>query len=374
MTVLSSRIPFRLALLAMAAGLAGCSALDNFLGGDKVDYRSVSKSPTKNLEVPPDLSQLARDSRYQLPGGVVSAAAVANPAALPTGTPAVAPSAIGGMRIERDGSTRWLVVPAAPEQIWPQVRAFWLERGFTIARESAETGVIETDWAENRAKLPQDIIRNAIGRVFDNLYDTGERDRFRTRIERTANGSEIFISHRGMVEQLIGERKDSTMWTQRPADPQLEAEFLSRLMVRLGTREETARTAVAAAVSAPAAAPRARLLAAGGTTLEVDEPFDRAWRRLGLALDRSGYTVEDRDRAAGLYFVRYVDPKEAGKEDPNIFQRLFGRTSTGGPQRYRVVVKAAGDKTSVSVLNSAGAQDNSENAKRIAAQLVGDLK
>lgn len=372
----SRALTTRLTLVAAATAMTGCSTIGDLFSGDKVDYRSVSKTPVRTLEVPPDLTQLAKDSRYQVPGGVVSASAAAAPRPSPSAAPAaastIAPQAVGGLRIERSGDKRWLVAPLPPEQLWPQVRAFWVERGFTIASEVPEAGILETDWAENRAKLPQDALRNLIGKVLDNLYDSGERDRFRTRIERVDGGSEIFISHRGMVEVFTDALKERTSWQPRPADPELEAEFLSRLMVRLGAKEETARATVAAAPESPA---RARALATGAA-LEVDETFDRAWRRLGLALDRSGFSVEDRDRAGGVYFVRYVDPKDANREEPGFLSRLFGRGGTGpvGPVRYRIVVKADGKKTTVTVLNSSGAAEDSENTRRIVSQLVADLR
>jgi outer membrane protein assembly factor BamC len=364
--------PVALLPLIAALALAGCTTIENFLSGDRIDYRSSSRMQSKGLEVPPDLTQLARENRYQLPGGVVSAS-TSGAVVAGSPTPLVAPNELNRMRVERQGSQRWLVVPLAPERLFPQVRSFWQENGFTLSIDSAEAGVIETGWAENRAKLPQDLVRQTLGKVFENLYDTGERDRFRTRIERTESGSEIFISHRGLQEVFSNERKDQTIWQPRPSDPQLEAEFLTRLMVRLGTPAEQARAIVA---NAPDSPPKARLMAAAaGSVVEVDEPFDRTWRRVGLALDRSGFTVEDRDRSAGLYFVRYVDPKDVDKEEPNFFTRLFrSGASPGGPVRYRVVVKAEGTRTNVSVLSSAGAPDSGENARRIAAQLVADLK
>ena len=142
------------------------------------------------------------------------------------------------MRIERAGNQRWLVVNATPEQIWPQVRAFWEQRGFALPVDDAKVGVLETNWAENRAKLPQDFIRSTIGRVFNNAYDSGERDLFRTRLERVGNTTEITISHRGMAEVYTDDRKDSTTWRSRASDPQLEAEMLSRLMLALAPRVE----------------------------------------------------------------------------------------------------------------------------------------
>ncbi len=369
-----------LLLGAAMAALAGCSSLDGLLAGDRIDYKSQA-AKTAPLEVPPDLTQLQREGRYQpQSGSSVSASSFGATAATAVnpGTPAtasVAPSSFGEMRIVREGNQRWLVVPMPAEQLWPQLRTFWQERGFSLVIDDPTTGVMETDWAENRAKIPQDIIRRTLGRVLDSLYDTGERDRFRLRVERNGSNSDVFISHRGMAEVYTTEKKEQTVWTPRPSDPQLEAEFLSRLMVKLGAKEEIARTAAASPVTA---APRARAL--GGqpaATLQVDEGFDRAWRRVGLALDRSGFTVEDRDRAGGLYFVRYVDPKSAATADPGFLAKLFsfGKSEAQQtPVRYRIVVKADGERTNVSVQNAQGGPENGAVGQQIVARLVDDLK
>lgn len=388
----SAANPARLALLASACallctGLAGCSTIDNFIGGDKADYRSTA-AKSQPLEVPPDLTQLARESRYQPQGGAISASSVgvAQPgAAVASTAAAVALNAFGDARIERQGQQRWLATSVAPEQLWPAVRAFWEARGLKLAQENAATGVMETEWAENRAKLSNDLIRNTIGKFFSGLYDSGLRDQFRTRIERTSSGSEVTIAHRGMEEVYSGERKESTTWRARPSDPQLEAEMLSSLMLSLGSKTDQARlqgaggamNATAAAPAASAPASRAAAVAAAAnqaTTLVIDEPYDRAWRRVGLALDRGGFTVEDRDRAGGLYYVRTIDPKNIGKEEPNWFTKLFSRGEDTGALRYRIALKAAGDKTQLSVQTSAGAPDTGDNAKRIVGLLMNDLR
>ncbi len=368
--------PFRLSLLtvvALAALQTACSSLDG-IADDKVDYRSTS-TKSKSLEVPPDLTQLSRDSRYQPQGGVITASAAgAAPVAGVAPRPAVALNAQDSMRIERQGQFRWLVVAQTPEALWPQLRTFWEQRGLSIAVEDAKAGVIETTWAENRAKLPVDVIRSTIGRVFGNVYDTGERDQYRMRVERTATGSEIYIAHRGAEEVYTSERRENTTWRGRPSDPQLEAEMLARLMVTLGSKDlPTAQASITAAATAPQAPARARAVA-GGAALEVDDPFDRAWRRVGLALDRGGFTVEDRDRTQGLYYVRYVDPKSAGKEEPGFWSRLMGESNPLAAIRYRIVVKASGDKTVVAVLTSAGATDVGENGQRIATALIAELR
>lgn len=370
-------------LIALAlVTLAGCSSVSNVLEGDRIDYKSADKVQTPRLEVPPDLTQLKRDNRYALPDAAKGVATASSfnqqqAAAAPSNEPAVvAPVSKGDIHIERDGSQRWLVVSKSPEQLWPEIKDFWQDSGFVINVDSPDTGVMETDWAENRAKIPQDFIRNTLGKVFDSLYSTGERDKFRTRLERGPNGTtEIFISHRGAEEVLTGPSKETTVWTARPSDPGLEAEFLSRLMVRLGAEQEKAKVAVASVQNVQA---RSRLLkTATGSSVQVDESFDRAWRRIGLALDRVGFTVEDRDRTKGLYFVRYVDQNTDSKtkDDRGFFARIF-TTKDKDKQavRYQILVKPNGNGSTIIVQNTDGKQDVSDAADNILGLLNDQLK
>ena len=358
--------------------LGGCSTIDGLFGSNKVDYRSQA-AKTAPLDVPPDLTQLAREGRFRTTSDTVSASGLESRSAAAGATAQVAPNAMGNIKLERQGDQRWLSVPLPPEQVWPVVKAFWTERGFTFDVENAQTGVLETAWAENRAKIPQDFIRRTIGRVFDTLYSTGERDRFRTRLERTAVGTEVHISHKAMEEIYTSVQKDGTTWRAKPADPQVEAEMLSALMIRLGAKDEVAREAVAKAPAAtaqvrPAAAAAVAPAATGATSLVVEDEFDRAWRRVGLALDRSGFSVEDRDRAAGLFFVRYIDPAQAGKEEPSFLAKWFGKGDKTPVQRLRVQLKADGGKTVVTVQNSQGAPESGDAAKRIIGQLSAGLR
>jgi outer membrane protein assembly factor BamC len=381
MNPVTRSLSFSTLALAAALSLSGCSSLDSLMSGDKIDYRSGG-TKTTGLDVPPDLTQLTKDSRYQqTQGSAVSAAAyqAGTPvaAAATVQSVAVAAQSVGTLKIERLGNERWLRTSLPAEQVWPQLQAFWKERGFVITQDQPAAGVMETDWAENRGKLPVDFIRASLGKVFDGAYSTGELDKFRTRVERVDGGTEIYITHRGMIEVYTGERKDNTVWQPRAPDPQLEGELLSRLMLRLGATEEVAKTALVVP-GAPGAPARARILTDRPTaTLQLDDGFDRAWRRVGVALDRSGFTVEDRDRTQGVYFVRYIDPAFAGKDEPNLFQKLFSfgkKTDDGGPTRYRVAVKSEGDSSIVTVLNGQGAPENGDAGKRITTLLLEDLK
>ena len=354
----------KLGVLAACLALSACSVFE----GDRIDYKSAQKGIT--LDVPPDLSQLSRDSRYQVPGGPVTASSYQVGQSVPT-LPTAA-TTVGDVRIERAGSQRWLVVNRPADQLWGPVRDFWQENGFILTQDQSNLGIMETDWAENRAKIPQDIIRNTLGKLLDSFYSTSERDRFRTRLERSTTGSatEIFISHRGMIEVYNNTQRDSTVWQPRPADPELEAEFLRRLMVKLGVPQEQSKALVAGgAVKATS-----RVATVGNQpVVQIDEGFDRAWRRVGLALDRTGFTVEDRDRAQGTYFVRYVPPNPE-KKDPGFFGRLFTRERNDGPLKFRIAVRSQGEATTVSVLDAQGAPEASGNAQRIVQVIADDLK
>jgi len=257
------------------------------------------------------------------------------------------------------------------------VRDFWQENGFLLTLDQPNLGIMETDWAENRAKIPDSVIRKLIGKVLDSAYSYPERDKFRTRIERVADGksTEVYISHRGVAQINISKDRytETTKWQVRPVDPELEAEMLSRLAVRLGAREGQMK----AEVKAPEQ-PKATISKKGelpDSLLMVDS-FDRAWRRVGLALDRVGFTVEDRDRSKGVYYVRYVDVDAADKVKKEGFwsKLAFWRDGPKQDEQYRISVAGASDGSEVKVLDARGVKSDSPTAGRILALLQRELK
>lgn len=357
----------KLALLGLSLALTACSSLES----DKVDYKSASKAKATTLVVPPDLTQIVQDTRYATPGAAVSASGYQSVSAANQTVP-TALASIGDVRIERAGTQRWLVIDRPADKLWDPVKEFWLDNGFVLTMDQNSLGIMETDWAENRAKLPQDIIRSTLGRLLDSIYSTGERDKFRTRLERNAaGGTDIYISHRGMIETYSNNDKSQTVWQPRAVDPELETEFLRKLMLKLGVSAERAKTLIA--TDAPKQSSRLATLN-GQPVTQIDEGFDRAWRRVGLSLDRTGFTVEDRDRNQGIYFVRYVEPI-MDKTEPGFFSKLFGATAkVSSPQKYRILVQSQGENSTVSVLNATGSPETSDNATRILKVIADDLK
>lgn len=352
--------------LALAITLAGCSVVQE----SKVDYRSADRG--KALDVPPDLNRLSNQGRYQVSGQTASAAQYDRQNQQSQG---VAPNQVGSIALKREGARRWLVTSEPLDEVWAKVGNFWQANGFNVEVKQPQTGVIQTNWAENRAKLPQDFIRESLGKLFENLYSTGELDKFRTRVERNAEGqTEISISHRGMIEVYTSERSDRTVWQPRPSDPELENEFLRRLMVALGSNEATATQALAR-VAQPIAT--ATLQSANGVpAIRLQANFDDAWRRVLLALDRTGFTVQDRDRSQGTFQVRYVPASLPGQNaEPGFFDKLFKRNQPVVTTETRqLVLRSEAGQTLITVATAQGQAGPSGEAKTVLELLLPELQ
>ncbi len=350
-------------ILSLASlSLLGCKSVTT---NDTVDYKTAGAVRGPNLSYPPDLITAQADRRYIVQDGSATMSEYNAAVKKSVQTRKNVMTGIPGMRIARDGERRWLVVEKPAPELYPQIKDFWQENGFLLVIDSPSTGIMETDWAENRAKIAQDFIRSTIGGALDSLYDTGERDKYKTRLEVSKPGeTEIYITQRGALEVCTTDSTGScisTIWTARPNDPELEAAFLARLMERLGMTQEMAKAQVAVPLGPKT--PKAKLVQEGVNTahIEMAAGFDRAWRDTGLALDRSNFTVEDRNRANGVYYVRYVNPKDLG-DTKGFFSNLFSSKDDSSlkAKKYLVVVKATGDNSSsIYVQNADGKPENS---------------
>jgi len=364
-----------LSLTCAVIALTACSSFSSMTASDKVDYKKSGDVRGPNLALPPDLITAQADRRYVVQDGTATMSEYNQAVKKSSQTRSNVLTGIPGMKIERDGDRRWLVVDRSATELYPQVKDFWQENGFLLVIDSPSTGIMETDWAENRAKIPQDIIRRTLGRVLDSVYDSGERDKFRTRLEvQKPDVTEIYITHKGAIETPVKDGSGAmitTQWMVRPTDPELEVIFLTRLMERLGMTQEQAKAQVAAITTAPKT-PRAKLVEEGATTrIEMSSSFDRAWRDVGLALDRSNFTVEDRDRSRGIYFVRYVNPKELG-DGRSWFGRTFGKSNDADKKAklYRVVIQVRGEnQVVILVQDSEGKPENTATGNQLLTTL-----
>jgi outer membrane protein assembly factor BamC len=361
---------------ATSFGLVACKSVAT---NDTVDYKSAGAVRGPNLSYPPDLITAQADRRYIVQDGSATMSEYNAAVKKSAQTRKNVMTGIPGMRIVRDGERRWLVVEKPAPELYPQIKDFWQENGFLLVIDSPSTGIMETDWAENRAKISQDFIRSVIGGALNSIFDTGERDKYKTRLEVSKpDETEIYITQRGAIEKCTTDTTGaciSTIWTARPNNPELEAAFLARLMERLGMTQEMARAQVAAPL--PAKKSLAKLVQVGVNTayIEMASGFDRAWRDTGLALDRSNFTVEDRNRANGIYYVRYVNPKDLG-DTKGFFSNLFSSKNDSSlkAKRYLVVVKSTGESTSsIHVQDADGRPENTAAGLQLLTLLTEQL-
>ncbi|MGA7811861.1 outer membrane protein assembly factor BamC [Caballeronia sp.] len=368
----------RLSVLSLGIGtlisLAGCDTLNDWLAPDRVNYKGAETAPT--LTVPSDLSPAVISQNYAAPPKLNTLGGAAPRALTPAGNATVgvpSPQDPFGMHVEKDGDRRWLVVDGrSPDQLWPQLQEFWEENGFTLKTDAPATGIMATDWAENRANIPDDWFRNSVGKLIDFAYSSGTRDQFTTLVERGAtNSTDISISHSAMEEVMTGQDKTSSKWEERPRNPALEAAFLARLMQKFGLTDAQSKQLLTDAV--PAGASVSLDQAGGSSTLDLSEPFDSAWLRVGLALDRTNFTVDNRDRAKGLYYVRYSDSMQELKKD-GLLGRLFSGGTPKPTREFMVNVRPKADAiTQIAVVDANGAIDNSTDAQRIVSLLHAQL-
>ncbi len=378
----------KLVSLLIAGLVAGCGALpsmEDVLPDRKVEYKKAKDAGT-NLEIPPDLTKSTINDQLVIPGSSRSEATtlsgqlererIQGRVASRTG---VLPK-IEKIEVMRDGNQRWLRIQGSPDDVWYKTVAFWQENGILLSQQDPTVGVMVTDWLENRADIKNDFITDKIRSVFEGAYSAATRDQYRLRIEpATTDGiTELYLTHRGMEEKYIldgGGDPERTVWNPRPTDHGLEAEMLRRIMNYMGVADQQSRSSLARSGAVQA---RSRLVRnSSEVLLLMDEELNRAWRLTGVALDRVGFAVEDRDITKRVYYVRYNDPlKET--EEPGLLSKLaFWRDNDQNidkESQYQVGLEADGRGTRVEVRNKEGVQENSETALRILTLLHEQLQ
>ena len=368
-------------LAACITAIAGCSSSDK-KDKPKTEYYGTS-SRTGGLEIPPDLTQTDPEQNITLPSGSSSStpqASTGQPGRVLSNRRVLAEPS--NVKLMRDGDQRWLIVSAQPENIWPQLVEYWTKDGIELVINNPESGVIETDWLINYADFT-----SSFGKIFRGLLNkisaSGRRDKYRVSIDfgEQPGTTEVYVTHRGLEEVAIGPSRlqiPEYKWVKRPSDPSLELAIMRQIMVYLGVDEDQADNI--AEQNLPDEADKARLLIedVDEPVLVLDEAFPRAWQRVGLALDRSGYIVSGRNREQGGYLIELANPDLIEDKKPGFFSRLFkGKKEDVEEIIYKAQVRLIPqkeEKTVVAIATDEGVHDSSETAISLLQQLFEQLK
>ena len=347
--------------------LAGCNVMDEVIGDtEQVDYKSTVRGDP--LSLPPDLSSTQIKPSYQAPGGYASANEYNKALAKANRDSAAGAKVLPdtpGLKIRSSGDNRWLEVSQDAGRVYPKLIDFWVDSGFTINKDNPQAGLIETDWAENRAKIPGSLLNRALGAIVNMVADSGERERFRTRIERANGATLVYINHERMVETPMDRDGTTFKWLPAKEDPGLNAAMLSRLMVFLGASRQQAEAQVRQSAAA-AAAPQRPMVLADSAALPLQMNQSQAYATVGSAINSAGFKVDSSDPQAGTYVVRYLDTDTGEKrEAANFVSRLWGDKGNITPLPYTIAVTSEGSQSLVTVRNEQGQHDNSPTARRI---------
>lgn len=351
-------------IFSLLISLAACSSSPEWKGV----YSSESQeTKSYKLDVPPDLSEPDVTDNLALPNIAAGGSTYSAYTHTENKGDKITSAVPIGVKVIRDGAIQWLEIDSTAEKLWPQLKVFFTKVGFEIKREDKALGVIETNWLENRASLPTNWFSKLLARI----SSTGLRDKYRARLEKTKNPevTRVFITHQGLKEQASDDISGVKIWWEtRPSDPELEAEMYQRFLI---FRDVSKKEAIKL-VDTIAAKERTQIIEKDGTQmLQVGEGFARTWRRVGIALDRIGLLVDDRNRSGGLYYLRITDDfREKAKEDDGWLASLFSSKKVKLKERYLLSVSEEKETTLISIYETTGAKADAGFVK----QLLIDLK
>jgi outer membrane protein assembly factor BamC len=358
--------------------VAGCSVSPTDRA--RVDYKQSDKQTVTvdSLKIPPELTKSKTRNRYSIPSkdgsnlsdykaGINTQAEGTQRRILPE---------VPDVTVRRDGIFRWLEIDLPAEDVWDTIKQFWLEEGFIIASEDPESGLLETDWAENRAKIGGGVITDTLSKIAPLLVTSPERDKYRTRLERLGNDkTEVFLSHEGMalVASTSGEvdqRRAKPKWQYRARDPNLEAEMLYRMAVAFGVPSESSEIEKIVVDEKAMSGVNPLLVELieneGDDFLLLSFSFEQSWRKIGLILDSLDFSIEDKSREEGIFYINYNDPDSRIK--PKGLARLaFWRDRGHVVRSYRIRVSASKnmETSELRVLDSEGQQLSDDTALKI---------
>ena len=345
------RIILLIVTLLIINGCDYMPSLDEVVPDRRNEYRKSEALP--DLEVPPDLTTEALNDPLAIPNEEATTLSEfqRRKGARQSG------AGVAGAGVDPLAGEQWLTLQGTAAEIWPKLGEFWVTRGYTLDLNDAELGVMETGWLES---VNQGI--------------SAFRDKFSIISESGGSGTTIIYISSQRQEKLVSETEE-TEWVDIEKNPDFEKQAVSDLNLYfygtnapVGTSSLTAAPAttpaVAAATAAVANKPKAEMLDLGEDKIYLSLPdeFTKAWTMAEAAILKAGLFIENNDRAKGLYYILYYEPK--GEEGMFSKLKFWGDDEPEG-EEYQLSLTGVGDKTEMVVLNNKGDWVSKEEATKI---------
>ena len=343
------------------------------LGDIKINYYS-DKSVT-SLEVPPDLTSPSYENSFRLSEFVKnvkpntvnltnnnfeeeSTKIIVNPT---------------DITVKKSGSRRWLIVNKNPDLVWDLTKQFLKEKGFVIKKSNKKIGVMETDFLENKPKIPSKslgLIRSFLESQIDNVsYTLPIVDSYKVIIEPLDLGekTQVNLSLFSMAEVISGSgNNETTYWQASEKNTALETEMLYSLMLYLGGESASAREKLLDAKEEGKISVQVKDGLNGYAKLVFKLNLVDTWDNMAWAISESNIELEDKDVKERAFYIR-----TARTIDKGIMSKLFGEDAIF--KTYQVQLKAIDDTTTEVYFNDI-TELNEKGTKDYSYQLLGKIQ
>lgn len=278
-----------LSIVFIATMLSGCANLVSPNSPDLV--YSDDAEQARELQVPPDLTDVSDAEQFVLPG--IGNAAITRNTLLPQ---------LSSIRFVREGEQSWLAFEQTPEDLWPQLLAFARKERYVIDQTEPSAGMIVSRWRAASVVERSNLLQNLIGA--DEEYS-----RIAFRLERDGQGTRLFARNQAATEEAVSAANNQAFsWPAQSHNPESISELLARFLVFLGVEEQKVQ-GIIGQEQASAVLDNAVIQAnASGNQLLLNYGFQSSFERVVSALQSLNYAVLSTDDGVGR--IEFADTEE----------------------------------------------------------------
>jgi len=351
-------------ILLLTLFISGCFYPDleknnDSLTKENLTFNYYSDKSVSSLEVPPDLTSPNYQNAFRLNNLAPNAKKNFISNSEDNENSEILKSS-SDIQIMKDGARRWLEIDKDSETVWQLSLDFFKKMGFNIEISNKKTGIIQTNFLENRPRpnLPKSSI-NVIKQVFQDFgksYSLGSIDRYRIRIEPNNNKTEVFLTLDQMQEVVskTDGNVSHTVYQAAVRNESIEVEMLYKLMVFLGGDAATSREKIiSSSVKENTPIFEIKDSLNGYAKLVVNMNVVEAWDNISWALDQARVDIEDKDFMEKTFYLN-----AARTSDNGISSLIFGDDAV--KKSFQIVVKKISENESEVYFNDVSELNETE--------------